>query len=63
MFPLVFKTKWQEILPLILQHLTFYRKKSSTTFPVLLVEDYDWVRNPFIEVVSKGKLTLEKKKN
>ena len=25
----------------------------------MLVEDYDWVRNPFIEVVSKGQLTLK----
>ena len=59
MFPLVFKTKWQEILPLILQHLTSLQEKIEYYFPVLLVEDYDWVRNPFIEVVSKGQLTLK----
>ena len=59
MFPLVFKTKWQEILPLILQHLTSLQEKIEYYFPVLLVEDYEWVRNPSIEVVSKGQLTLK----
>ena len=59
MFPPVFKTKWQEILPLILEHLTSLQEKIEYYFPALFVEDYVWVRNPFIEVVSKGQLTLK----
>ena len=59
MFPLVFKTKWQEILPLILQHLTSLQEKIEYYFPVLLVEDYDLVRNPFIAVASKGQMILK----
>ena len=56
MFPLIFETKWQEICLLFCNTL---QEKIEYYFPVLLVEDYDWVRNPFIEVVSKGQLTLK----
>ena len=60
MFPLVDQRKLKEILPLILDHLTSLQEKIDYYFPALLVEDYDWVRNPFIEVQSRtGQFTLK----
>ena len=59
MFPLVAQTKCQEILPLILDHLTSLQGRIDHYFPTLSFEDYDWVRNPFLEILSKeGIFTL-----
>ena len=59
MFPLVAQTKCQEILPLILDHLTSLQGRIDHYFPTLSIEDYDWVRNPFLEILSRqGMFTL-----
>ena len=59
MFPLVAQTKCQEILPLILDHLTSLQGRIDHYFPTLSIEDYDWVRDPFLEILSReGIFTL-----
>ena len=59
MFRLVAQTKCQEILPLILDHLTSLQGRIDHYFPTLSIEDYDWVRNPFLEILSReGIFTL-----
>ena len=61
MFPLVAQTKCQEILPLILDHLTSLQGRIDHYFPTLSIEDYDWVRDPFLEILSReGIFTLRK---
>ena len=59
MFPLVAQTKCQEILPNILDHLTSLQGRIDHYFPTLSIEDYDWVRDPFLEILSReGIFTL-----
>lgn len=61
MFPLVSKTcidKKSKTLPLIVEHLTTLEEKLSSYFPSLNTEQYDWIRNPFIENSSGFDLTL-----
>ena len=59
MFPLVEQRKWKEILPLILDHLTTLQERIDHYFPELIVDDYDWIRNPFTkEPSSVGQLSL-----
>ena len=59
MFPLVAQTKCQEILTLILDHLTSLQGRIYHYFPTLSTEDYDWARNPFLEILSReGIFTL-----
>ena len=59
MFPLVEQRKWKEILPLILDHLTTLKERIGHYFPELLVEDYEWIKDPFTKVLfSAGQFTL-----
>ena len=59
MFPLVAQIKCQEILPLILDNLTSLQGRIDHYFPTLSIEDYDWERNTFLEILSReGILTL-----
>ena len=37
--------------------MTSLQEKIEYYFPALIIEDYDWVINPFIEVESEGQLT------
>ena len=59
MFPLVEQRKWKEILPLILDHLITLQERIDQYFPELIVDDYDWIRNPFTKVPSSvGQFSL-----
>ena len=56
---LVAQTKCQEILPLFSDHLTSLQGRIDHYFSTLSIEDYDWVRNPFLEILSReGIFTL-----
>ena len=61
MFALVSKTDHSEVLPLILTHLDSLYSQIGHYFPSLRIEDYDWVRNPFVEVstTEEDQFTLE----
>ena len=48
MFPNAAVTNCKEIIPLISEHITTLQDKIQHYFPNLHIEDYDWVRNPFI---------------
>ena len=44
--------------PIVFQHLTTLEEKFSFYFPSLKTDEYDWVRNPFIESSSNTGLLL-----
>ena len=52
MFPCVFKRNCQEIAPLILNHLDSLLTSLDKYFPSLSVDQYDWIRNPYVEFES-----------
>jgi hypothetical protein len=52
MFPLVSKTNFEDILPLISIHLDSLQSQVKHYFPSLKTEKFDWVRNPFAECQS-----------
>ena len=50
MFPiLVQRMNLIDILPLITNHLEFLIKGLDKYFPSISLEEYDWIRNPFVE--------------
>lgn len=49
MFPCVFKRNCQEIRLLILNHLDTLLTNLDKYFPSISVDQYDWIRNPFVE--------------
>ena len=49
MFPSVFKRNCQEIRLLILNHLDTLLTNLDKYFPSISVDQYDWIRNPFVE--------------
>lgn len=60
MFPNVNLTNHQDILPLIVHHLESLSSSLNKYFPSISVDQYDWVRNPFIELEScEGQFTLK----
>jgi len=60
MFPNVVQRNYQEIVPLILNHLDALLNKLNKYFPSISVDLYDWVRIPFMEVESgPGQFTLK----
>ena len=48
MFPNTAATNNNEIIPLIIEHLTIQQDKIQHYFPNISIENYDWVRNPFV---------------
>ena len=44
--------------PIVFQHLTTLEEKFNFYFLSLKTDDYDWVRNPFIEISSSTGLVL-----
>ena len=44
--------------PIVFQHLTTLEEKFNFYFPSLKTDEYDWVRNPFIESSSNTGLLL-----
>jgi hypothetical protein len=59
MFSLVAATNKKYILPLILNHLDALHNQISHCFPSLVVEEYDWIRNPFVAIHPSIQLSLE----
>ena len=49
MFPLVRKTFVKEIIPIIVEHLTCLEMRAEEYFPSNNVDEFDWIRNPFVE--------------
>ena len=62
MFPLV-RQNYRKMSPVVFQHLTTLEEKINFYFPSLKTDDYDWVRNPFIESLSSTGLLLCKKRS
>ena len=50
MFPLVGKDSSDGLIPLIVDHLTILEDKMDYYFPSINIEQYDWIRNPFIDI-------------
>ena len=60
MFPSTLKSNCPEIAPLILNHLDTLLKNLDKYFPSISINQYDWVRNPFVEFEpSEGQFTLQ----
>ena len=59
MFPSTLKSDCPEIAPLILNHLDTLLKNLDKYFPSITIDQYDWVRNPFVEFEPfEGQFTL-----
>ena len=50
MFPSVRKTCVTEMIPIISEHLTCLENKIEEYFPSISIEEFDWVRNPFLDL-------------
>jgi len=58
MFPLVRESCMKKMSPIVFQHLTTLEEKFNCYFPSLKTDEYDGVRNPFIESSSNTGLLL-----
>ena len=59
MFPSTPKSNCPKIAPLLLNHLDTLQKNLDKYFPSISIDQYDWVRNPFVEFeLSEGQFTL-----
>jgi len=58
MFPLVRESCIKKMSPIVFQQLTTLEEKFNFYFPSLKTDEYDWVRNPFIESSSNTGLLL-----
>ena len=50
MFPLVREGHSDNLIPLIVDHLAILEGKMNYYFPSTDTEQYDWIRNPFIDI-------------
>jgi len=57
-FSLVRESCIKKMSPIVFQHLTTLEEKFNSYFPSLKADEYDWVRNPFIESSSNTGLLL-----
>ena len=58
MFPLVRESCIKKMSPIVFQHLTTLEEQFNFYFPSLKTDEYDWVRNPFMESSSNTGLLL-----
>ena len=59
MFPSTLKSNCPEIAPSILNHLDTLLKNLDKYFPSISIDQYDWVRSPFVEFEpSEGQFNL-----
>ena len=58
MFPLISRASANDTLPLIIEHLTKLEANLKYCFPSLNTEEYDWIRNPFIEILDDARVSL-----
>ncbi|KAI5152134.1 zinc finger BED domain-containing protein 5/7/8/9 [Enteropsectra breve] len=47
MFPSLKSADYEEMAPIIINHLDILKEKLDKYFPSLEIESYDWIRNPF----------------
>ena len=52
MFPLVGKDNSDDLIPLIVDHLAILEDKMNYYFPSINIVQYDWIRNPFIDITT-----------
>ena len=50
MFPSVCKTCITKMIPIISEHLTCLENKIEEYFPSISIEEFDWIRNPFLDL-------------
>ena len=59
MVPSTLKSNCPEIAPLILNHLNTLLKNLNKYFPSISIDQYDWIRSPFVEFEPpEGQFTL-----
>ena len=58
MLLLISKASANDTLPLIIEHLTNTEANLKYYFPSLNTEEYDWIRNPFIEISDDTRVSL-----
>ena len=58
MFPLISKASANDTLPLIIEHLANLEANLKYYFPSRNTEEYDWIRNPFIEISDDARVSL-----
>ena len=57
MFPLVRKSCAKEMIPIIVEHLTCLERRVEY-FPSINVDEFDWIRNPFVKLTDSSNLAL-----
>ena len=58
MFPLISKASANDGLLLIIEHLTNLEANLKYYFPSLNTEEYNWIRNLFIEISDNARVSL-----
>lgn len=56
MFPSIPKNHAKRLQPLIIDHLTILEENINYYFPSLEIEQYDWVRYPFLQDVDYSRI-------
>ena len=59
MFQLVCKTFVKEMIPIIVEHLTCLEMREEY-FPSIYVDEFDWIRNPFVKLTDSSNFALYK---
>jgi len=54
MFPLIRKTFVKEIIPIIVEHLTYLEMRTEEYFPSMNVDEFDWIRIPFVKLIDSS---------
>jgi len=60
MFPLVRKTFVKEMIPIIVEYLTCLEMRAEEYFPSMNVDEFDWIRNPFVKLIDSSNFALSK---
>jgi len=50
MFPPVRKTCVKEMIPIIVEHLTYLGRRAEDYFSSISVDEFDWIRNPLVKL-------------
>ena len=58
MFPTMRTNCTKEMIPIVVEHLEALEEKINHYFPSLNTENYDWVRNPFVDAPSNIEFNL-----
>jgi len=58
MFPLVRKTCVKEMIPIIVEHLTYLGRRVEDYFPSISVNEFDWIRNLLVKLTDSSNFAL-----